>query len=121
LPQVSVLKVLLRSFVVIARDPHFDSRVSGVGFGPVSCFALTGGLIACWQGGTSANALALGRLAGQEERLDQLAFAADGHPGEPFVPGSLRDLRLAVEPGGEQLELLGVYATLVDAVQKVLE
>ena len=73
------------------------------------------------QGGTSADTLALGRLAGQEERLDQLAFAADGHPGEPLVPRSLRNLRLAVEPSGEQLELLGAYVTLVDALQKVLE
>jgi len=37
------------------------------------------------------------------------------------VPGSLRDLRLAVEPGGEQLELLGVDTTLVEAVREVLE
>jgi hypothetical protein len=73
------------------------------------------------QGGVSANALALGRLARQEEGLDQFAFAADGHLSEPFVPGSLRDLRLAVEPGGEQLELLGVDSTLLNAVQQVLE
>jgi hypothetical protein len=73
------------------------------------------------RGGVSAKALALRRLVGQEERLDKLAFAADGHSREALVPRPLRDLRLAVEPGGEQLELLGVYATLVNAVEQVLE
>jgi hypothetical protein len=38
------------------------------------------------QGGVSANALALGRLAGQEEGLDQFAFAADGHAGAAVPP-----------------------------------
>lgn len=69
----------------------------------------------------SANALAFGCLARQEERLDQFTLTANGHPRELLVPRSLRNLRLDIQPFGEQFELLRIDAALLNALQQVLE
>jgi hypothetical protein len=65
--------------------------------------------------------LALWELAGKKKGLDQLAIAADGHPGKGLIPGAFRDLRFRVEPASEQFELGGRDFTLLDVVEKMLE
>ena len=45
--------------------------------------------------------MALRRLTRKEEGLDQLAFTADRHAWESFVPGSFGYFGLAVEPSGQ--------------------
>ena len=51
------------------------------------------------------NLASIRHLAGQQESLDEFAFAADGKTGKPFEPFAHRNIRFRVEPAGQQKNL----------------
>ncbi len=54
----------------------------------------------------SLNPLARRVLAGQQERFDQLALAADDHSWKALVPVTLGDLRFGIQPASQWLQHL---------------
>ena len=57
----------------------------------------------------------------QQECLDQIAFAAHGHPWEALEPGASRDFGFSVKPFGQQFELPSVDASFLDSIEEVRE
>ncbi len=60
-------------------------------------------------------------LPWQEHRLDQLAFAADGHACESLEPEAVGNIRLPIEPHRERVKVGGRDLPRLHAIDKVLE
>jgi len=69
----------------------------------------------------SRDALALGVLTRQQERLDQFTLAADSHSRESFVPFPVRHVRFGVEPLRKEFESRRLNLTALDTIEEVLE
>ena len=67
------------------------------------------------------HAFAPGGLTGQQQGLDQLAFATHGHPRRLPEPLPFGHVRLGLEPGGKQRELGGWNPTALDAIEQMLK
>ena len=69
----------------------------------------------------SGDPLTLGGLAREQNRLYQIAFAADRHARESPVPLAIRHRGFRVEPLRQQLELRRRNPAALDVVEEVLK
>ena len=66
------------------------------------------------------NLLAFRNLSRHQIGFHEFALAADDHGGELLEPPPRRHVRLSVEPRGQQSELAGGDAALLNAVEEML-
>src|SRR6266536_1845802 len=67
------------------------------------------------------NLLPIRRLTREQERLDELAFAAEDKSGESPEPVPFRNIRLSIEPTRKQHNLIFGNASLAHAQKQVSE
>ena len=61
------------------------------------------------------------RLTRSQERFYQFGFAADDHSWKTFEPSFTRHFRFAVEPVGEQSELIGGYFAGTNSIEQMIQ
>ncbi len=69
----------------------------------------------------SGNTLALGCLTGQQKSFNQLAFPADRHARESFVPQTLENFGLSVQPLRQKFQLGRRDLAALHAVEQMVE